>query len=289
MSELFAQLIAPFEHAFMLRALLAVLVVSLVSGPVGSFIVLRGMAFYGNALAHSLLPGVALGYLISGGDLAGLFWWGLAAALVSSLLIGAVAQRLALKEDTAIGVVFAGMMALGIAMISTIRGYSADLTHFLFGDILAVTNGDLTRTVVFGGLVFLLLVAFFKEFVLLSFDPVLARTLRLPVKTLENLLLVLIALVVVIALQTVGIAMMIAVLVTPAATAHLIARRLVLMMLLASLFTAFSGLIGLELSYHANMASGAAIVLVTTLLFFAVWGVRSLMARRRGSGILRQL
>jgi ABC-type Mn2+/Zn2+ transport system permease subunit len=254
----------------MVRGLLAVVMVGIVCATVGTYVVLRGMAFFGDALAHAILPGVAVGYLISDGAQGPLFWWGLLTAVLTAIGIGAVGKGAHIKEDTAIGIIFAGMFALGIALISTVRSYAVDLTHFLFGDVLGVSRGDLWLTAIFGGLVLLTILALYKEFLVLSFDPVLAATLRLPVTLLHYLLLVLIAVTIVVSLQTVGVALMVAMLVTPATTAYLLTRRLLPMMLLAACTGAFAGVVGLYLSYHVSVASGAAIVLVCTALFLLV-------------------
>jgi len=264
-------LLEPLAYPFMQRGLAAAVVVGIVCAVVGAFVVLRGMAFFGDALAHTILPGVALGYLISGGARASLFWWALAASIISALGIGAISRNTQIKEDTAIGIIFAGMFALGIAMISTVRSYAVDLSHFLFGDVLGVSAQSLWLTGVFSAVVLLVIFALYKEFLTLSFDPVLAATLRMPVSLLNNLLLVLIAVTVAVSLQTVGVALVVALLVTPAATAYLLTKRLPMMMALAALIAALSGVVGLYLSYYLGIASGAAIVLTATLLFFAVF------------------
>jgi len=267
MNALIDWLLGPLAYAFMVRGLLAAVVVGIVCATVGTYVVLRGMTFFGDALAHAILPGMAIGYLLGGGERGPLFWWGLATAILTSLGIGVLSKGERLKEDTAIGVVFAGMFALGIALISTVRSYTVDLTHFLVGDVLGVSSGDLWLTVIFGGLVILVILAFYKEFLVLSFDPVLASTLRLPAGVLHYLLLALIAITIVVSLQTVGVALMVAMLVTPAATAYLLTRRLPAMMLTGAAIGAISAVSGLYLSYYVNVASGAAIVLVCTALF----------------------
>jgi ABC-type Mn2+/Zn2+ transport system permease subunit len=267
MDGLLDLLIDPLAYPFMIRGLLAVVMVGIVCAVVGTYVVLRGMAFFGDALAHAILPGVAVGYLISGGARGPLFWWGLLTAVLTAIGIGAVGKGAQVKEDTAIGIIFAGMFALGIALISTVRSYAVDLAHFLFGDVLGVASSDLVLIAIFGGLVLLTIAAFFKEFLVLSFDPILAATLRLPATLLHYLLLVLIAVTIVVSLRTVGVALMVAMLVTPAATAYLLTRRLLPMMALAAFIGALSGVIGLYLSYYLSVASGAAIVLVCTALF----------------------
>ena len=264
-------LLEPFQYAFMVRALVAAMMVGVVCAVVGTYIVLRGMAFFGDALAHSILPGVAVGYLVGGGAREPLFWGALVAALLSAVGIGAISRGTKIREDTAIGIIFAGMFALGIALISTVRNYSVDLSHFLFGDVLSVLTPDLWRVAIFGGLILFVGFAFYKEFLVLSFDPILAATLRLPARSLEYLLMLLIAVAIVVSLQTVGVALMVAMLITPAASAFLLTRRLPVMMLLAAVFAALSGVIGLYLSYYLNIASGAAIVLAATVIFGCSW------------------
>jgi ABC-type Mn2+/Zn2+ transport system permease subunit len=268
----------PLSYPFMQRALVASVLVGIVCAVVGTYVVLRGMAFFGDALAHTILPGVALGYLIHDGARQPLFWWALGASILSAIGIGAISKNAAIKEDTAIGIVFAGMFALGIALISTVRSYAVDLSHFLFGDVLGVSNQDIWTIAIFGFLILVTIAAFYKEFLTLSFDPILAVTLRMPVALLNNLLLVLVAVTIAVSLQTVGVALMVAMLVTPAATAYLLTHRMLPMMGLAALIASLSGFIGLFLSYYAGIASGAAIVLVATAIFFLVY----LFAPRHG-------
>ena len=268
----------PLSYPFMVRGMAAAVIVGIVCALVGSYVILRGMAFFGDALAHAILPGVAIGYLISGAASASLFWWGLVTAILTAVGIGAISRGAQLKEDTAIGIVFAGMFALGIALISTMRSYTVDLVHLLFGNVLGVTTASLLLTAVFGGLVVLIIIAFYKEFLVISFVPVLAETLRLPTEALRYLLLMLIAVTIVVSLQTVGVALMLAMLVTPAATAYLLTRRLPTMMAVAAFIGAISGVVGLYLSYYISIASGAAIVLVCTGIFLVV----ALFAPSRG-------
>lgn len=267
-------ILEPLQYAFMVRGLIAAMMVGIVCAVVGTYVVLRGMAFFGDALAHAILPGIAVGYLVSDGSRQPLFWWALFAAILSSLSIGAISRSTKIKEDTAIGIIFAGTFALGVALISTVRSYSVDLTHFLFGDVLGVRDSDLWLIAAFGGFVLLAILAFYKEFMVLSFDPILAATLRLPVRLLEILLLVLIAITIVVSLQTVGVSLMVAMLVTPAATAYLLTKRLPVMMAIAATISAISGVVGLFLSYYLSIASGAAIVLTCTALFGLVWVIQ---------------
>lgn len=279
-------LLEPLAYAFMVRGLAAAIIVGVVCAMVGVYVVLRGMAFLGDALAHAILPGVAVGYMVGGGARGPLFWWALVAAILASLGIGAVSQGTKVKQDTAIGIIFAGTFALGIALISSMGSYAVDLAHFLFGDILGVSSSDLWLTGIMGTIVVITILAFYKEFMLLSFDPILATTLRLPTRLLENLLLILIAVTIVVSLQTVGVALMVAMLVTPAAAALLITRRMAAMMALAAVIAAVSGVVGLYLSFYLEIASGAAIVLTCTAFFLTIWAVQALRQRvvqRQGS------
>jgi ABC-type Mn2+/Zn2+ transport system permease subunit len=272
-------LVEPLQYGFMVRGLLAATVVGVVCAVLGTYVVLRGMAFFGDALAHAILPGVAVGYLLGGGAQGPLFWGALVAGVGTALGIGAISRAGQIKEDTAIGVIFAGMFALGVALISSTRNFSVDLTHFLFGNVLGITAGDLVLTAGLGLLVIGLVIAFYKEFLVTSFDPVLATILRLPANLFRYLLLVMIAITIVISLQTVGVALTVALLVTPAAAASLLARRLPAMMIVAAGIGAFSGVAGLYLSYYANIASGPSIVLVATAIFLLVF----LFSPRRGA------
>ncbi len=271
-------MLEPLRYAFMVRGLLATLIVGVVCAVVGTYVVLRGLAFFGDALAHTILPGVAVGYLIGGGAREPLFWAAMLTAVLSALGINAISRSTRVREDTAIGIIFAGMFALGVALISTVRSYSVDLAHFLFGNVLGVSTADLWLSAIFGGLILLVVLLLYKEFLLISFDPVFAATLHLPTRMLDSLLIVLIAVAIVVSLQTVGVALMVAMLVTPAATAYLITHRLSLMMMLGALIASLCGVIGLYISYYLSIASGAAIVLTCTTAFALTWGLQA--ARR---------
>ncbi|MCZ7592101.1 MAG: metal ABC transporter permease [Kiritimatiellae bacterium] len=270
MSEVWTILAEPFQYAFMTRALIAVVLVGIVCAVLGAFVILRGMAFMGDALSHAILPGVAAGYLVHGGARGPLFWWALGAAILSAFGIGAISRGSRLREDTAIGIIFAGMFALGIALVSLSKSYAVEVTHILFGNVLSVSASDLWRIGVFGTIALAFVGLLYKELLVLTFDPVLAKTLRLPVRFLHYLLLILLAIAVVLALQTVGVALVIALLVTPAATAALLTRRLPALMLGASILAALAGVLGLYLSYYLSIAPGPAIVLVATAFFLIV-------------------
>jgi manganese/iron transport system permease protein len=268
-------LVEPLRYPFMARGLLASLMVGTLCAIVGTYVVLRGMAFFGDALAHAILPGVAVAYLLE----INLFWGALVMSLVTALGIGYLSRRSQVKEDTAIGVIFAASFALGVALLSTVRSYSVDLTHILFGNVLGVSAADLWLTAGLGLVVLAAVLLLYKELLVISFDPTLAATLRLPLNALNYLLLVLIALTVVVSLQAVGVALMVAMLVTPAATAYLLTRRLWQMMIVGAAIGAVSAVAGLYLSFYVNVASGAAVVLVATVFFILAF----LFAPARGA------
>ena len=247
----------------MLRGLLASLLVGLICSVIGCYVVLRSMAFMGDALAHAILPGVAIAYLIKGDLLVG----ALVAAVLVALGIGFVSRQGVVKEDTAIGVFFAAALALGVMLISSVRSFAVDLTHILFGNVLGVSTSDLALTAVLGAVVLTSIVVLYKPFLVISFDTVLASTLRWPVGLLRSAMLVLLALAVVVSLQTVGVGLVAAMLVTPAAAAYLLTRRLPAMMAVSAAIGAVSSITGLYLSFYLNVASGAAVVLVATAIF----------------------
>lgn len=267
-------LIEPLRYAFMQRGMLAALIVGILCAVIGCFVVLKSMAFLGDALAHAILPGVAVAYLLQVNLLIG----ALAAAVLVALGISFFSREGTLKEDTAIGILFAAALSLGVVLISTIKTYAVDLTHILFGNLLGVSPSDLWITAGLSILVLGLLIFLYKEFLVVSFDPVLAATLHLPSAMLRSLLLVMLALTVVVSLQTVGVGLAAAMLVTPGATAYLLTRRLPSMMLVSGIIGAVSSLVGLYLSFYLNIASGAAIVLTATVIFIAAF----LVSPRRG-------
>ena len=274
-------LLSPLQYPFMLRALLASTVVGVLCAVMGTYVVLRGMAFLGDALAHAILPGVAIAYLLHGNLLVG----ALVAAVVIALSIGLFSREGIIREDTAIGILFAAALSLGIALISTIRTYAVDLSHILFGNVLGVSALDLWLTLGLGLLILLTVFLLYKPFLVISFDPILAATLRLPTTLLRNLMLILLALTVVVSLQTVGVGLAAAMLVTPAATAYLLTRRLASMMWISAGLGALSSIVGLYVSYYANIVSGSAIVLTATVFFLLafLFNPRQGVLRRRAA------
>lgn len=283
--DLYEIFIQPMTYTFMRNALLAAVLVGVTSGVIGCFVVVRGMSFFGDALAHSILPGVAIAYIITGTAASGtLFVGGLIAGIGSALGIGWLTREDRLKEDTAIGIVFVAMFALGIAIISSdSRAYGRDLVHILFGNILGISSADIQIMIACSVVVVGLILILYKELLLISFDQSLARSLRLPSETLRLLLLVLIAVTIVASLRIVGIALMLAMLITPAATARLLADRMHIMMLISALLGAMGGVVGIYLSFHLGIATGPAIVLTITAAFaltFTGAQVRRYLAHR---------
>lgn len=267
-------LVAPFEFGFMQRALLGGVLVAAICALVGTYVVLRGLAFVGDALAHAAFPGVVIAYLLKGNIYLGALLFTLATALG----IGLVSGRGRVSHDTAIGILFAGAFALGVLLMSMIQGYTVDLFSFLFGNVLGISERELWLVAFLGGVVVLTIRVFYKELLLLSFDPTVAEAMGYPVRAFNYLLLGLIAVTIVISIQVVGIILVVALLVTPSATASLLTERFFRMMLLGVLLAVLAAAIGLYLSYYLNVASGAAIVLVSTCLFFLALAGRRLLS-----------
>jgi manganese/iron transport system permease protein len=272
----------PLGDAFFIRALLALVLVGVVCAVVGTYVVLRGIAFMGDAIAHAAFPGVVAAYMLSIP-----FYVGAAvAAVATALAIGFVTKRAGLRQDTAIGVLFAGTFALGVFMFSSISGYVADLFSFLFGNVLAIGMGDLVALLVLGGGVIVTVAVLWKDLLYATFDPLGAAASGIRVDRLEYLFLALVAVTIVISLQAVGIILVVAMLVTPAATAQLLTVRFTRVMVLAGVVGITSAVVGLYLSYWLDVASGATIVLVQTgaFLLALLLGNRGLLGRRRGPG-----
>ena len=281
MESLLELIAEPLSYAFIQRGLLALVLVGGLSAVIGCFVVVRGLSFFGDALAHAVLPGVALSYTASGGVVgSNLFVGGLAAGVLSALVIAFLTRNERLKEDTAVGLVFVTMFALGIAIISTQGSYSIDLTHILFGSINGITQSDLLVMAALCVIVLVVIAVFYKQFLIISFDLSLAHTLKLPVEFLRILLLVLIAVTIVASLQAVGIALMLALLITPAATARLLTNRLHSMIIVSAVVGILSGVLGFYLSYYLDIPSGASIVLTMSVIFAIVFVVKSVMQSR---------
>jgi ABC-type Mn2+/Zn2+ transport system permease subunit len=269
----------PLTYGFMQRGLVAAILVGVVCAVMGTFVVLKGLAFIGDAVSHAAFPGLVIAYLLG----IPLYIGGAIAAVLTALAIGAVSRRGGLRFDTAVGVLFAGTFALGIVLFSTIKNYVADLFSYLLGNVLGISSGDLVQIALLGVIVLAVLFALRKEFLYSTFDPAGAAASGLPVTGLEYLLLGLLGVTIVVSIQAVGIIMVVAMLVTPAATAQLLVVRFGQMLALAVGAAVVSAVVGLYLSFYLNVASGASIVLVETALFGAALAFsprRGLLARR---------
>ena len=275
----------PLSYPFMQRALLEVAIVGTLCGLVGCFVVLRGLAFIGDALAHAVFPGVVLSYLAGRSIMIGAFAFG----LVTAVGIGVLSRTRRVSEDSAIGVIFAAFFALGVVIMSRQGGFRRDLGSLLFGNILGVSGTDVVATLVVGAVVVVVLLALLKEFTLVAFDPVMARAAGYPVFLLDLVLLLLVSATIVVSLQTVGNILILALVVTPPAAARLLTDNLWRMMLASVAIAVGSGALGLFISFHAATAGGATIVLTATgvfllaLVFAPNHGVLSgAIAARRG-------
>ena len=269
-------LLSPLAYDFFVRALVASALVGVACAVIGSFVVLKGMSFIGDAVSHAAFPGIVIAYMLGLPIILG----GAVASIVTALGIGALTRRSGLRSDSIIGVLFAGMFALGVALFSSIPNYVGDLFHFLFGDVLGISVSDLLALSL---LVLILLVVvriLWKELLFATFDPLGAGAAGLPVRRLDDLLLILIAVTIVISLQAVGIVLVVAMITTPAATAQMLVQRFGKMISTAALIGVVSAVAGLYLSYALDLASGAAIVLVETALFLLVLLLTSLRGRR---------
>lgn len=262
--SLWADYLAVLQKAFFQHALLATILIGAICGVVGTFVVLRGFAFIGDALAHATFPGVAVAYLVGTNLLGG----ALVAGFLTSFLIGFLARHRRVSNDTAIGVLFAGAFALGVMIISRLRSYRRDIASLLFGNVLGVSRTDLLIIAAIGALVLLLVVVFYKELLVNAFDPTYAASLGYRTGALDLLTLGLLTLTIVVGLQAVGNVLVVAMVVTPSAAARLLTDRVPTMMVLGAAIGAGSGAVGLFASYPLDLAPGATIVMVATLCFF---------------------
>lgn len=257
---------ALLQYEFLQKAMITAIMVGIICGVIGCFIILRGMSLMGDAISHAVLPGVAISYLLGINFLIGAVVTG----LVTALGIGFVSQNSRIKNDTAIGIMFTSAFALGIILISFLRS-SSDLYHILFGNVLAVRPSDMWMTVIIGLIVLGGIFLFYKELLISSFDPTMAQAYGLSTRWIHYGLMTLLTLVTVASLQTVGIILVVAMLITPAATAYLLTNRLSRMLFLAAGFGTLSAIVGLYFSFTYNLSSGASIVLVATTLFALVF------------------
>lgn len=250
------------NYVFLQKALFTSIMVGIICGVIGCFIILRGMALMGDAISHAVLPGIAVSYMLGINYIYGAVFTG----LLTSVGIGFISQNSRVKNDSSIGIVFSSFFALGIILIAKAKS-SIDLTSILFGNVLSVRSSDMWLTVVIGTFVLLVVILFYKELLVSTFDSTFAASYGLPNRLIHYVLMILLTLVTVASLQTVGVILVVAMLITPASTAYLLTNRLSVMIVLSALFGAFSAIVGLYFSFEHNLSSGAVIVLVTTVLF----------------------
>lgn len=253
-------------YEFLQKALVTSIMVGIICGVIGSFIILRGMALMGDAISHAILPGVAISYMLGINYFYGAVFFG----VLTAVGIGAVTQHSRIKNDASIGIVFTAFFALGIILIGKAQT-ATDLTQILFGNVLSVRTSDMIMTLIVGLIILLAVVLFYKELLVSTFDETLAMSYGLPTKWIHYGIMVLLTLATVASLQTVGVVLVVAMLITPAATAYLLTNRFWVMMVLASFFGALSSVIGLYISFKYNLSSGAVIVLAATVIFMAAF------------------
>ena len=267
-------ILAPFRYSFMLRALVVSVLVGVMCPIIGAYVVTRGLGFMGDALAHAVLPGMVIAFMLGVSPFLGAVPTGIGVAV----LVVYLSHRAGLSEDTSIGILFAGLFALGLVLMTAARGLSVDIEDILLGQGLGVSSSDVAITLALAATVIAVLYAFHKELVFNSFDPVGAKVIGLPTRALDYLLMVLLALVIIIALQAVGIVLVIAMLITPSATAFLLVRRFTSAMALGALIGAASAVIGLYVSFYMNLPSGPAMALVATAFFVITAAARRKVA-----------
>ncbi|GGB36012.1 manganese transport system membrane protein MntC [Lentibacillus populi] len=253
---------AIMHYEFLEKALLTSVMVGIICGVIGCFIVLRGMALMGDAISHAVLPGVAVSYFLG----INFFFGAVFTGVLTAIGIGYISQNSRIKNDSSIGIVFSAAFALGIILITLMKS-STDLYHILFGNVLAVRSSDMWMTLIIGLIVLVSVYVFYKELLVTSFDPTMAQAYGLPTKLIHYFLMTLLTMVTVASLQTVGIILVVAMLITPASTAYLLTNRLSTMIFLSAGFGTIASVIGLYISYKANLASGATIVLVAATMF----------------------
>jgi ABC-type Mn2+/Zn2+ transport system permease subunit len=270
----------PFEAEFVRTGAIAAAIVGVLCGVVGCYVVLRGMALVADSLAHGVLPGIAIAFLLTAGaagsepDEVAITIGALAAALLTAVATGLILRRSRLREETAAGVVFVFMLALGVAIVSRADGYAVDLTSFLFGDVLGVQSGELVLTGVLTTAVIAVVAVLYRPFLMLSFDRRRAAAIGLPVDTLNTLMLVVLALAVVVGFRVVGALLVLGLLIAPPAAAALLTTRLPAMMAASAAIAAASAPIGLVISWHLDLAAGASIVLVAVTAFGVALALR---------------
>lgn len=258
----------PLQYGFMQRSLIVAVTVGVICAVVGSYLMVQRLALLGDAISHSVLPGLAIAYLVG----ANIFLGAFIAGIISTVLINLISTRSDIKEDTAMGIVFSAFFALGITLITIVqKDNKIDLNHFLFGNILAVDGSEVRDTLIIAGIVLTVVLLLYKELLFYTFDKLGAQAVGLPVNLLDLGLMMLIGLTIVASLKAVGVVLVLSLLITPAATAYLLVNRLHLVMLFGVVIGVTSSITGMYLSYYYNLPSGPAIVLVASALFIVAF------------------
>ncbi len=251
------------KYQYLQNAMAAGIMVGIVCGIIGCFIILRGMALMGDAISHAVLPGVVIAYFLG----ISFFIGAVVTGVLTALGIGYISQNSKIKHDAAIGIMFTAAFALGVVLITLRRGTGVDLWHILFGNVLAVSQADLWMTFIIGVVVIVSILLFYKQLLLSTFDSTMAQAIGLPTKLIHYLLMLMLSLVTVVSLKTVGIVLVVAMLITPGATAYLLTNRLQVMLVLSVIFGVFSSVVGVYYSFIYDVATGASIVLIASILF----------------------
>lgn len=257
-------LIEPLQYGFMQRSLIIAILVGLLCAVVGSYLMVQRLALLGDAISHSVLPGLAIAFMIGANIFVGAF----IAGILSTMAIAFIQTRSPIKEDAAMGIVFSSFFALGITLITIIqKSNKIDLNHFLFGNILGVTADEVSHTAIIATIVLIIVFLLYKELLFYTFDPLGAQAAGLPVNSLNFGLMLLISLTIVASMKAVGVVLVLSLLITPGATAYLLVKRLYQVMILGAAIGVISSISGMYLSYFYNLPSGPAIVLVASGLF----------------------
>src|SRR5690625_1516244 len=254
------------HYGFLQKAFVTSIVVGIICGVIGSFIVLRGMALMGDAISHAVLPGVAISYMLG----INYFYGAVVTGILTALGIGTISQNSRIKSDSSIGLVFSAMFALGIILITKAQS-AQNLDKILFGNVLSVRSSDMWLTIIVGIIVILAVFLFYKELLVSSFDETMAAAYGLRVKLIHYGIMLLLTLVTVASIQTVGVILVVSMLITPASTAYMLTNRLSIMIVLSATFGAVSSIFGLYLSDKTDLPSGPVIALTTTGIFIFIF------------------
>ncbi|WP_086428384.1 metal ABC transporter permease [Staphylococcus cornubiensis] len=257
-----------FEYQFLSRAMLTAILVGVVCGVVGCLIILRGLSLMGDAMSHAVLPGVALSFLMN----IPMFIGAMITGMLSSIMIGYISEASKTKKDAAIGITFTTFLALGIVLISVIHS-ATDLYHILFGNILAITQSAFHTTLAVSTVVLALILILYRPLKMSTFDPIFSRMSGLNTTVIHYFVMLLLALVIVASVQTVGVILVVALLITPASTAFLFTKKLSTMMIISSIFSVISSTTGIYMSFKMNLPSGAVIVLISAVLYGLTFGI----------------